>query len=119
MDVNVVVVYVNTGRPTQAHHRAGSNLRLNSFSRPDARPQELCGAPREKRVFAAPDKGFPHCGIFPKATRRGGRLLIFCRRAQIESAEARCEEAFQDGKLGGYLNPERKCRDGDSFHAKN
>jgi hypothetical protein len=61
MDVNVVVVvYVHAGRSTQLRQRAWSNLRLDSFSRLNARPQELCGAPGEECVFAAPDKGFPH-----------------------------------------------------------
>jgi hypothetical protein len=55
---------------------------------------------RKNCSFATPDKGFPHCGIFPKATRRGGRLLIFCRRAQIESAEALAKRLSKTANLG-------------------
>jgi hypothetical protein len=86
MDVNVVVVvYVNTGRPTQPRQRIWLNLRLNSFSRPNARPQDLCGASRKKCVFAPPDNGFPHHTIYSHAGHCGGRLLIFSRSAQIEA----------------------------------
>jgi hypothetical protein len=61
MDVNVVVVvYVNTGCPTPLRQRIWLNLRLNSFSRPNARPQGLCGMQRKKRVFALAGNGFTH-----------------------------------------------------------
>jgi hypothetical protein len=61
MDVIVVVVfYVNTGRPTQLRQSVWLNLRLDSFSKPDARPQELCErrwkcpySPRQTMVFAS------------------------------------------------------------------
>jgi hypothetical protein len=68
MDVNVVVVvYVNTGRPTPLRQRIWLNLRLNSFSRANARPQELYGAPWEKPAIAASDKGFLRHGIYSRA----------------------------------------------------
>jgi hypothetical protein len=71
MDVNVVVVYVNTGRPTQLRQRICLNLRLNSFSSPNARRQHLCVVPRKKSVFALQDKGFPHGNhLFTRGTMR-------------------------------------------------
>jgi len=72
MDVNVVVVvYCNTGRLTPLRQRIWSNLRLDSFSRPNARPQGLCAAALEKRVFAVSGKGFPVSGIYSQTDRTG------------------------------------------------
>jgi hypothetical protein len=72
MDVNVVVVvYVNTGHPTQLHHRTWPNLRLKSFSRLNARPQEFYRAPLEKRVFTPAGNGFTHHKhLFKRGTMR-------------------------------------------------
>jgi hypothetical protein len=68
MDVNVVVVvYVNTGRPTPLRQRFWLNLRLNSFSRPNARSQELYGAPQGKPAIATSDNGFLRQGIYSQA----------------------------------------------------
>jgi hypothetical protein len=72
MDVNVVVVvYVNTGRPTPLRQRIWLNLRLDSFSRPNARRQELCGTGAKKRVFTASGKGFLISGIYSQRNRAG------------------------------------------------
>jgi len=52
---------------------------------------------------------FPITTIYSYAEPCGDRLLIFCRSAQIDPADGACEEAFQGGGHGGYLNPERNC----------
>jgi hypothetical protein len=68
MDVIVVVVfYVNTGHPTQLRQRVWLNLRLDSFSRPDARPQELCGAPGSKTLYHRAGQGFFSSSTFVHA----------------------------------------------------
>jgi hypothetical protein len=68
MDVNVVVVvYVNTGRPTPLRQRIWLNLRLSSFSKPNARLQELYGVPQGKPAIATSDKGFLRHGIYSHA----------------------------------------------------
>jgi hypothetical protein len=72
MDVNVVVVVCfNTGRLTPLRQRIWLNLRLDSFSRPNARRQGLCAAALEKRVFAPSGKGFLISGIYSQRNRAG------------------------------------------------
>ena len=53
--------------PTQLRQRIWPNLRLDSFSRPNAKPQELCGAP-EKSRFRRFWQGFSNRSIFSIAT---------------------------------------------------
>jgi hypothetical protein len=108
MDVNVVVVvYVNTGRPTPLRRRIWSNLRLNSFSRANARPQGLCGMVHAKCDFIKQSNVFSTATSYSHAETHEERLLIFSRNAQIDSQSEHCEEAFQARGHGGYLSPER------------
>jgi hypothetical protein len=73
MDLNVVVVYVSTGRPTPLRQRIWLNLRLDSFSRPNARRQGLCGQASKKRVFTMSGKDFRMRALIH--TRRRGAIL--------------------------------------------